>query len=173
MNRANLFLDPKLLIVKLSVLMNRANLFLDPQLQVVQLSVRMNRANLFLDPQLLSVKLSVLMNRANLFLDTKLHIDFKNLKKTTLTLKLLLKNGYKDSFHLQIVSLNKMESLKAISRKKKRRYDYHLYKQTHLVENTFLYLKRQKSISTRSAKNIISFIAIVQIRCLFLWLNII
>ena len=59
------------------------------------------------------------------------------------------------------------------NRKKKRRYDYHLYKQRHLVENTFLHLKRWRGIATRYAKNTSSFISIVQIRCLFLWLNII
>ena len=53
-------------------------------------------------------------------------------------------------------------------RKKKRRYDYHLYKQRHLVENAFLHLKRWRDIATRYAKNTSSFIAIVQIRCLFI-----
>ena len=59
------------------------------------------------------------------------------------------------------------------NRNKKRRYDYHLYKQRHLVENAFLHLKRWRAIATRYAKNTSSFIAIIHIRCLFLWLNII
>ena len=73
-----------------------------------------------------------------------------------------------------ISSLNSKEVIPPKkNRRKKRRYDYHLYKQRHLVENAFLHLKRWRGIATRYAKNTSSFIAIVQIRCLFLWLNII
>nr|MCG3461763.1 IS5/IS1182 family transposase [Xenorhabdus bovienii] len=42
----------------------------------------------------------------------------------------------------------------------------------HLVENTFLHLKRWRGIATRYAKNSASFLAAVQIRCLVLWLKI-
>ncbi|CAO5682776.1 MAG: IS5 family transposase ISMasp6 [Holosporales bacterium] len=58
------------------------------------------------------------------------------------------------------------------NRKEQRVYDKHIYKYRHLVENAFLHLKRWRGIATRYAKNTSSFLASVQIRCLFLWLNI-
>ena len=48
----------------------------------------------------------------------------------------------------------------------------HLYKLRHLVENAFLHLKRWRGIATRYAKNLKSFVAAVQIRCLMMWLKI-
>jgi transposase len=56
------------------------------------------------------------------------------------------------------------------NRKVRRHYDEHLYRLRHLVENAFLKLKRWRSVCTRYAKNTSSFLAIVQIRCVFLWL---
>ena len=58
------------------------------------------------------------------------------------------------------------------NRKVQRKYDKHLYKLRHLVENAFLHLKRWRGIAARYAKNTTSFIAAVQIRCISLWLNI-
>jgi transposase len=58
------------------------------------------------------------------------------------------------------------------NRKNPRVYDKHLYKSRHLVENTFLHLKHWRGIATRYAKNVASFLAAVQIRCLVLWLRI-
>ncbi len=58
------------------------------------------------------------------------------------------------------------------NRKEQRSYDKHLYRHRHLVENAFLALKQWRGIATRYAKNLSSFIAIVQIRCLALWLKI-
>lgn len=58
------------------------------------------------------------------------------------------------------------------NRNNPREYDKHLYRQRHLVENAFLLLKRWRGIATRYAKNLSSFLAAVQIRCLALWLNI-
>ena len=58
------------------------------------------------------------------------------------------------------------------NRKKQREYDRYLYKIRHLVENAFLRLKEWRGVATRYAKNVSSYLAIVQIRCLFLWLNI-
>lgn len=58
------------------------------------------------------------------------------------------------------------------SRKKSRTFDKHLYRHRHLVENAFLHLKRWRGIATRYAKNLASFLAAVQIRCLMLWLRI-
>ena len=57
-------------------------------------------------------------------------------------------------------------------RKAPRDYDKHLYRHRHLVENAFLHLKQWRGIATRYAKNLASFLAAVQIRCLALWLKI-
>lgn len=58
------------------------------------------------------------------------------------------------------------------NRKKQREYDKYLYKLRHLVENAFLSIKRWRGIATRYAKNASSFLAAVQIRCIFLWAQI-
>lgn len=58
------------------------------------------------------------------------------------------------------------------NRKTKREYDRHVYKIRHLVENAFLHLKQWRGVATRYAKKASSFLAIVQIRCLALWLSI-
>ena len=58
------------------------------------------------------------------------------------------------------------------NRKVQRDYDKHLYRQRHLVENAFLHIKQWRGIATRYAKNLPSFLAAVQIRCLALWLKI-
>ena len=58
------------------------------------------------------------------------------------------------------------------NRKLLRDYDEYLYKLRHLVENAFLSLKRWRGIATRYAKNVSSFIAAVQIRCIAIWLSI-
>ena len=55
------------------------------------------------------------------------------------------------------------------NRKVQRDYDRYLYKLRHLVENAFLHLKRWRGIATRYAKNIASFVAAVQIRCIAIW----
>jgi transposase len=58
------------------------------------------------------------------------------------------------------------------NRKEGRFYDKYLYSLRHLIENTFLHLKRWRGIATRYAKNSASFVAAVQIRCIALWANI-
>ena len=58
------------------------------------------------------------------------------------------------------------------NRKVLRYYDKHIYKLRHLVENAFLHLKKWRGIATRYAKNVNSFIAAVQIRCIALWLRV-
>jgi transposase len=58
------------------------------------------------------------------------------------------------------------------NRKVRRSYDKYLYRLRHFVENAFLHLKRWRRIATRYAKNIASFVAAVQIRCIALWANI-
>ena len=55
------------------------------------------------------------------------------------------------------------------NRKVQHEYDEYRYKLRHLVENAFLHLKRWRGIATRYAKNISSFIAAVQIRCIAIW----
>lgn len=58
------------------------------------------------------------------------------------------------------------------NRKVQRSYDKDLYKLRHLVENAFLKLKGWRGIATRYAKNSASFLAAVQIRCMFLWASV-
>jgi len=58
------------------------------------------------------------------------------------------------------------------NRKVLRQYDEYLYRHRHLVENAFLHIKQWRGIATRYAKNLSSFLAAVQIRCLALWLKI-
>lgn len=58
------------------------------------------------------------------------------------------------------------------NRKQTRAYDRELYKKRHVIENAFLHLKRWRGIATRYAKNVASFVAAVQIRCLAIWLQI-
>lgn len=53
------------------------------------------------------------------------------------------------------------------NRKEQRPFDKELYKLRHLVENAFLHLKQWRGIATRYAKNTTSFLAAVQIRCIF------
>jgi transposase len=53
------------------------------------------------------------------------------------------------------------------NRKEQREYDKYLYKLRHLVENAFLYFKRWRGIAY--AKTTKSFLAAVNIRCIFLW----
>jgi len=57
------------------------------------------------------------------------------------------------------------------NRKKQREYNTCLYKMRHLVENAFLNLKQWRSIATRYCKNVTSFMAIIQIKCMMLWIN--
>ena len=52
-----------------------------------------------------------------------------------------------------------------------RDYDEYIYKLRHLVENAFLHLKKWRGIATRYAKNVASFVAAVQIRCIALCLK--
>lgn len=58
------------------------------------------------------------------------------------------------------------------NRKEQREYDKHVYKIRHLVENAFQRLKEWRGIATRYAKKASSFLAILQIRCTFMWIKI-
>lgn len=55
------------------------------------------------------------------------------------------------------------------NRKYQRPYNEELYKFRHIVENTFLKLKKWRGIATRYAKNAASFLAAVQVRCIAIW----
>jgi transposase len=55
------------------------------------------------------------------------------------------------------------------NRKVLRSYDKYLYQYRHLVENAFMHLERWRGIATSYAKNLASFVAAVQIRCIALW----
>ena len=76
-----------------------------------------------------------------------------------------------------IIAQAEQRGMKAVIPPRKNRtvqrdYDRHLYKQRHLVENTFLHIKQWRGIATRYAKRLSSFLAAVQIRCLVMWLRI-
>jgi len=58
------------------------------------------------------------------------------------------------------------------NRKQLRTYDKYLYQLRHLVENTFLMLKKWRGIATCYAKIAASFVAAVQIRCIAILLSI-
>lgn len=60
-----------------------------------------------------------------------------------------------------------------VHRKVARHYDKYLYKLRHLVENAFLRMKEWRGIATRYAKRLSSYLALVQIRCAFMWLKVI
>lgn len=52
------------------------------------------------------------------------------------------------------------------NRKTQREYDKNLYRLRHLIENTFLHLKRWRGIATRYAKYSSSFLAVAHVRCI-------
>jgi len=56
------------------------------------------------------------------------------------------------------------------NRKQQREYDKHLYR--NFLENSFAQRKQWCGIATRYAKNAASFVAAVNIRCLFMCLSI-
>jgi len=86
---------------------------------------------------------------------------------------LLADRGYDTNSILEQAARQGMTSV--IPPRKRRRvqrdYDRHLYKLRHLVENTFLHIKRWRGIATRYTKNATSFLAAVHIRCLAIWLS--
>lgn len=88
---------------------------------------------------------------------------------------LLADRGYDTDEILEKAVSNGMEPVipSKANRKIQRAHDKYLYKLRHLVENAFLHLKRWRGIATRYAKRSLSFLAAVQIRCAFLWAQII
>ena len=59
-----------------------------------------------------------------------------------------------------------------MNRKKKRLYDEYLYRVRHLVENTFLILKRWRGVATRYAKTTDGFVGAVLVRCIAVWASV-
>jgi len=87
---------------------------------------------------------------------------------------LLADRGYDSN---KIIAQAKLQGMSAVippksNRKAPREYDKELYKARHLVENAILYLKEWRGIATRYAKKAASFLAAVQIRCMYLWATI-
>ena len=89
-------------------------------------------------------------------------------------LSLLADRGYDVNAIIELAKSMGMEIVipPKKNRKEQRSYDKELYKLRHLVENSFLALKRWRGIATRYAKNTASFLAAAQIRCISIWLNI-
>ena len=87
---------------------------------------------------------------------------------------LIADKGYDTQQILDLAASKNMEVVipPRKNRIEQRKYDSHLYKMRHLVENGFLRLKEWRGIATRYAKNSASYLAAVHIRCLFCWLNI-
>jgi len=101
------------------------------------------------------------------------NIEAGNLTEGIEAGKLLADKGYDTNAILEMAEKAKMEAVipPKSNRKIQREYDKELYKKRHLVENAFLYLKNWCGIATRYAKNTLSFLNAVTIRCLFLWIN--
>lgn len=59
------------------------------------------------------------------------------------------------------------------NRIEQRVYRKDIYENRYQIENTFLKMKRWRGIATRYAKTTSSYLAAVQICCLFLWLQVI
>ena len=87
---------------------------------------------------------------------------------------LLAERGYDTNAIIQEAISRKMEVIipPKKNRKLQREYNHTIYKYRHKIENTFLKLKRWRGIATRYAKTPSSYIAAVQICCMFLWLRI-
>jgi len=88
--------------------------------------------------------------------------------------KLLADKGYDTNEIVEFATNAGMEAVipPKSNRKEQREYDKELYKKRHIVENVFLWFKRWRGIATRYAKNTLSFLSAVQIRCISIWLNI-
>ena len=86
--------------------------------------------------------------------------------------KLLADRGYDSD---EIIECAKNSGIQPVippkkNRKVQRTYDENLYKKRHLVENTFLHLKRSwRGIATRYVKKLSSFIAFVHLACTMDW----
>jgi transposase len=59
------------------------------------------------------------------------------------------------------------------NRIKQRKYDEYIYRMRHLVENTFLKLKKWRGIATRYAKTTSAFRAAVVMGSIMLWIKLV
>jgi transposase len=57
------------------------------------------------------------------------------------------------------------------NRKSPRKYDHHLYRERHLIENFFAKLKQFRAIATRYDKTARNFLAAVYLAASVIWLN--
>ena len=87
---------------------------------------------------------------------------------------LLADRGYDTDAIIQEATGRKIEVVipPKKNRKVQREYNHVIYGYRHKIENTFLKLKRWRGIATRYAKATSSYVASVQICCMFLWLRI-
>ena len=87
---------------------------------------------------------------------------------------LLADRGYDTNNVLEAVEEAGMEIVipPKRNRREQRYYDQSKYEFRHIVENTFLELKRWRGIATRYAKNTSTYLASVQICCMVMWLKI-
>ena len=97
----------------------------------------------------------------------------KDLIKDTGAKYLLADRGYDTNEIIETAQVSGMEVIipSKKSRKVLREYDKKVYKLRHIIENTFLKLKRWRGIATRYVKNLQSMIAAIQIRCIALCIN--
>ena len=87
---------------------------------------------------------------------------------------LLADRGYDTNEIIQEAASRKMEVVIPAkkNRKVQREYNRKIYGNRHKIGNTFLKLKRWRGIASRYAKTTSSYMAAVQICCMFLWLRI-
>ena len=57
------------------------------------------------------------------------------------------------------------------SRTEPRKYDKHLYKDRHLIENFFAKLKQYRAIATRYDKTAVNFLGSIYLASSIVWLN--
>ena len=88
---------------------------------------------------------------------------------------LLADRGYDTNAVLKTVEEAGIEAVSPpkSNRKEQRKYNEEIYENRYQIENTFLKLKRWRGIATRYAKTTASYIAGLQICCMYLWLQII
>ena len=93
--------------------------------------------------------------------------------KVTVTSGTVADRGYDTNNVLDIVASQRMEAIipPKRNRKEKREYAQEVYENRYQVENKFLKLKRWRGIATRYAKTTSSYVAVVHICCMVMWLN--
>lgn len=89
--------------------------------------------------------------------------------------KLLADRGYDTNEVIEYLQSRGMEVVipPKSNRRDQREFDKVVYENRYKIENTFLKLKEWRGIASRYAKTTKSYIAAVQIRCMYLWLQVI